>query len=147
MEIKKLLDMSIPYVDECIRSLLRDSRDRIAELEATIRENTAEVALIINPGCIEQPSHEDLILWLSAYRDEFIDKSKMIDLLLEDPWISIKDRIPDHADEVMVSYNNGIAFAKYWETTGMWLSNNSNVNNGDLVTHWQPIPSPPKEQE
>ncbi len=36
MEIKKLLDMSIPYVDECIRSLLRDSRDRIAELEAQI---------------------------------------------------------------------------------------------------------------
>jgi len=59
----------------------KELREHIASLEATIRENTAQAALIINPPLIEQPSHEDFILWLSSYRDEFIAKSEHVELL------------------------------------------------------------------
>jgi len=51
--------------------------DKIKSLEAQLKQNTAQAAAVINSPLMEQPSHEDFMMWLSDYRDEFIAKSQM----------------------------------------------------------------------
>jgi uncharacterized protein DUF551 len=58
-------------------------------------------------------------------------------------WISVKDRLPEKEKKVLV-------YAKYFETTqdsltkyGDWLDSDPQAN----ITHWMPLPEPPKENE
>lgn len=66
-------------------------------------------------------------------------------------WISVKDRLPDFFDEVLV-YNSccddsGISIA--WRkqgNNGGWVWDSRMVYPDDLVgvTHWMPLPNPPE---
>ena len=68
-------------------------------------------------------------------------------------WISVKDRLPEEKDyhECEESYDgvvlwwNGktIGIGWYYESTGSW----ANLHDSEIygVTHWMPIPEPPKE--
>ncbi len=64
---------------------------------------------------------------------------------MQGEWISVKDRLPENYDSVLVyckgnssivdvcSYSDSIGFmgiAPYWI---------------ELITHWMPLPEPPKE--
>ena len=56
-------------------------------------------------------------------------------------WISVKDRLPEKYEEVLV-YS-----AKYGVQVD-WIADNTDYlwwNYGELVTHWMPLPEPPKE--
>lgn len=65
-------------------------------------------------------------------------------------WISVEDRLPDEArPEVLffVSELNQIELGKFNETTGKWIVPYSDVyyqNGFNWVTHWMPLPEPPK---
>ena len=89
----------------------------------------------------------------------------IIDVLEDRGWISVKDRLPDAAGvEVLVLAHNNyydtyvifIAFLAYgeikwctYDTTKMTLERptDNTVNERLTITHWMPLPEPPKEDE
>ena len=58
-------------------------------------------------------------------------------------WISVKDRLPEGANTVLAVDSDGTTASAYY--VGNWHS------GGDLeeddITHWMPLPEPPKEVE
>ena len=58
----------------------------------------------------------------------------------ENPWISVKDRIPEHENEYLVCLDDGFIAATAW-IDGEWEL----WADAGNVTHWQELPKPPKE--
>ena len=56
-------------------------------------------------------------------------------------WISVKDRLPDKGGSYLVfsSKSKTVFTAHYW-LGDRW----SNRANGQFITHWMPLPQPPK---
>ena len=87
-----------------------------------------------------------------------------IDSVLPDGWISVEDRLPKNYGRHLVcldknakrTFGNGIHVAWYYTGTKNWSfslnsaiieGKKSSVNVPSLgVTHWQPLPEPPKEE-
>ena len=61
-------------------------------------------------------------------------------------WISVKDRLPEAYATYLVYGRSvyGIVFADYYGD-GEWLTSNDLTNITRFVTHWMPLPTPPKE--
>lgn len=55
-------------------------------------------------------------------------------------WISVKDKLPEKAGPYLVFHDDiGVGIALY--LGGLWLADN---NHYEFVTHWMPLPEPPK---
>ena len=67
-------------------------------------------------------------------------------------WISVKDRLPETGGYYLVHQMNPrfktsfIQTARYSETRGTWLGAQA-LCSLDFVTHWMPLPEPPKEDD
>lgn len=64
-------------------------------------------------------------------------------------WISVKDRLPGCDDGVVIAiaeYDDGWCTVLAWrnEKTG-WDTDDPLFEDGMEVTHWMPLPEPPKE--
>lgn len=55
-------------------------------------------------------------------------------------WISVDDRLPDKNTTVIATTDNGIVFQCLYAYDGWDLWDGNEVN----ITHWQPMPQPPK---
>jgi len=63
-------------------------------------------------------------------------------------WISVKDRLPEGDDTVIVYCGRGYGLAKYTSLTSMWhiqLFLDEWYKARGCVTHWMPLPEPPQE--
>ena len=72
-------------------------------------------------------------------------------------WISVKDRLPDNSEHdwvlAQITEDNGYMWIpkvmEYRERLGDWhceeLGWLKSHNGAFIVTHWQPLPEPPKE--
>lgn len=67
-------------------------------------------------------------------------------------WISVKDRLPEIADMVLVCTQNGVIDSA-WRTgfqfsalEGHWDTYSERFFKNDKVTYWMPFPEPPKEE-
>jgi hypothetical protein len=58
-------------------------------------------------------------------------------------WISVKDRLPEDASTVLAIDSDGTISSAYY--VGRWHSGGD--LDEDAVTHWMPLPEPPKEVE
>lgn len=63
-------------------------------------------------------------------------------------WISVKDRLPNEMDDCLVWYKSKFTYDHI--RTACYLGNNffstSGISHLDFtVTHWMPLPEPPKE--
>ena len=79
-----------------------------------------------------------------AFKDEITDKKiallTAIDALEQDNgWISVKDRLPEPKAMVLAHCTNGRML-----TVGYFDKDLEYLTSG-RVTHWQPLPTPPKE--
>lgn len=64
-------------------------------------------------------------------------------------WISVKDRLPAYYKDVLVIARNGgelLYMVAYLTIGGLWLRNAA-LRIRCIVTHWMPLPEPPKEDE
>lgn len=72
-------------------------------------------------------------------------------------WISVKDRLPDVAGMYIVTacdewcshgegiwYGTVVVVAEYSGGCWNWNDNGTDYDIDDLVTHWMPLPEPPK---
>ena len=55
-------------------------------------------------------------------------------------WVSVKDRLPEENTTVIVATDNGVVFQCLYSYDGWDLWDDNDVN----ITHWQPMPQPPK---
>ena len=61
-------------------------------------------------------------------------------------WISVKDRLPDHSGYYLVYALGGQDIAEYYKS----VKPSGGFQNHRLtytITHWQPLPEPPKEAD
>ena len=61
-------------------------------------------------------------------------------------WISVKDRLPEDDEMKLITLwdCNSMRMAYYYEQE-LWICNGVDVTG--FVTHWMPLPEPPKESE
>lgn len=59
-------------------------------------------------------------------------------------WISVEERLPNSVDDVLTCRKNGHVEVNYMLVTGKWRYGSVCVNP---ITHWRPLPEPPKEEE
>ena len=61
-------------------------------------------------------------------------------------WVSVDDRLPKDWTDVLVSSRFGfLETAVYTGTPGKWrIGWNGDMLEADSITHWMPIPQPPK---
>lgn len=82
--------------------------------------------------------------------------SDMLDELMEavPKWISVKDEMPPMYRMVLITGNNsagesfGVIKGSYDGDKAQWYRNDIGQyakSRGDTVTHWMPLPEPPKE--
>ena len=55
-------------------------------------------------------------------------------------WISVKDRLPDDGTKVLLYLDYGMIEAS-------WYDSSYYMPFWNRVTHWMPLPEPPKEDE
>ena len=71
-------------------------------------------------------------------------------------WISVKDELPEPETAVLAAFDDGEVWS-LWQKWGeaeheesLWYPKDWNDENRDydwhLVTHWMPLPKPPKEE-
>jgi len=58
-------------------------------------------------------------------------------------WISVKDRLPEDVSEVLIAFGGGVSIACYG---GDWRHPVYPMLPLLSVTHWMPLPQPPKEE-
>ena len=72
-------------------------------------------------------------------------------------WISVDERLPEEDDNYIVTacdegcdgegilwYDTVVIEAEYYKGEWSWNENGTEYDITDLVTHWQPMPQPPK---
>lgn len=69
-----------------------------------------------------------------------------------DGWISVEDRLPKVGETVLFtgknSYGNRFITQRGWFDGDFWRRNDGDkVYPSTPVTHWMPLPEPPKENE
>ena len=61
-------------------------------------------------------------------------------------WISVEDRLPEDNDEVLTFSLGEVFVTRYWKLTSQWLASDARATHLAKVTHWMPLPEPPKDQ-
>ena len=72
-------------------------------------------------------------------------------------WISVYDRLPEEDDNYIVTacdegcsagegiwYSTVVVVAEYYKGSWTWYDGGSEYSLEDIVTHWMPMPNPPK---
>lgn len=81
------------------------------------------------------------------------------DSIMHGGWISVKDRLPDVNDNYIVTacdedcpygegiwYDTVVVVAEYYKGSWTWCDNGLEYDLNGLITHWMPLPQPPKEE-
>lgn len=64
-------------------------------------------------------------------------------------WISVKDKMPNDGCDVIIAFkwrggqSNWSEIGRYDELKDEWYNGDGNLRE---VTHWMPLPEPPKEK-
>ena len=89
---------------------------------------------------------------ISALRARQEQESKTLN-----EWISVKDRLPEEDDNYIVTacdegcsagegiwYSTVVVLAEYYKGSWTWYDGGREYSLEGIVTHWMPMPQPPK---
>lgn len=76
-------------------------------------------------------------LYPDLYVDMLIDNGVVVQR-----WIPVTERLPEDEAEVLVCHKNGFVTDNARFGTHWWFADDQNP-----ITHWMPLPEPPKEGE
>ncbi len=67
-------------------------------------------------------------------------------------WISVEDRLPpDKGKSILVANGHGyVRILAFWnkdDAGWKWIDQNGHFKHFNDITHWMPLPEPPKEEE
>lgn len=66
-------------------------------------------------------------------------------------WISVKDRLPDENDDVLIYDGNGVSAATFDPPSkfhkGRWWLDGETCIDMEYVTHWMPLPPAPTGEQ
>lgn len=76
--------------------------------------------------------------------DEWYGNDEIADELISNgvtvqEWISVGDRLPEDSATVLVCHKNGLVTTNAWLGAHWWFKDERNP-----ITHWMPLPQPPK---
>jgi hypothetical protein len=80
----------------------------------------------------------DAIDRLAAYEETGKTPDEIADMMR---WISVEERLPEHSGLVLAYYDCGTCDVTFHRYGGGWYGD---CEDGH-VTHWMPLPQPPKE--
>jgi len=60
-------------------------------------------------------------------------------------WISVKKKLPEEGTDVLVTDGVACMVAKLDNTKTFYFWSNNSFWSNDEVTHWMPLPEPPKD--
>lgn len=97
------------------------------------------------------PNTEDKLFDLLC-ESEHMDWDRKVEYLIANgvtvqEWISVKDRLPEDSTYVLARLSGGATYQALCLTKGskQWCGANlERFVNKDTVTHWMPLPQPPK---
>lgn len=61
-------------------------------------------------------------------------------------WISIEDRLPNNDNVVLVINKHRVTIARYFGNES-WSGRQGKEHRLSTITHWMPLPEPPKEEK
>lgn len=130
--------------EELIREAMRaNPEEGIKELRKS-SESTTKCC------CAVQTTNEWYKLLMREAADQIERDQKEIEALREKlpKWISVKERLPiDRIKKYLVAFQDAggsiVDMARYFPSDG-WTCDNWDVPQ-NLITHWMPLPDPPKE--
>lgn len=77
-------------------------------------------------------------------------KKKVVEEPKSGEWISVKDRLPEDNENVLAHTRYGEIRVFLSDEEGDWFDERGRFysrNTSGAVTHWMPLPEPPKEEE
>lgn len=125
-----------PYTADCdatdgFSTLAGDALNYIRQLEADLMQSqqaNAGLEIMLNAAQM------DAVTWKRKYE------------AAQPKWISVKERLPDQLEDVL-AFNRNVNitwFSVAYVDRKQWWSAGRMVHH---VTHWMPLPEPPKEAE
>lgn len=74
-------------------------------------------------------------------KDECIRQAHAMPSVNVGEWISVEERLPDNGETVLTVDNEGYMIVASWYELGGWFLP---VCRANPVTHWMPMPEPPR---
>lgn len=62
-------------------------------------------------------------------------------------WISVEERLPEKGIVVLAMWHGEMAFARYTPYRLGWYNLDTRYDSPNAVSHWMPLPEPPKEEK
>ena len=122
-------------------------------------EREALIRRIKEIHCAECDSYHGVrcrACWVDDTLD-YIDSEPAADVATVQEWISVTDRLPDKDGCYIVTacdegcscgdgiwYDTVVIEAEHYKGEWSWNENGTEYDITDLVTHWMPMPNPPK---
>ena len=112
-----------------------DVRDKLIEL---LKTNACPAPFMCDPACRYYGFGD-------CFPDRFADHLIANGVTVQE-WISVDERLPEDWTDVLVLSRFGfLETAVYTGTPGKWRAGwNGDMLESDSITHWMPLPQPPK---
>lgn len=76
-----------------------------------------------------------------------IDGNGNMTIVVKQGWISVKDRLPEKPGKYLVYAQHWIAGVRPIIKCELWIHDKWDKTDAFEVTHWMPLPEPPKEEQ
>ena len=99
-----------------------------------------KILMVFSPttGNLTVPEMRDILT--------IIDSAPSADVEPKQRWIPVTERLPENSKSVIIAHQNGVSTGwhngRYWERGA--ATGHSKIKT---VTHWMPLPEPPKGEE
>jgi hypothetical protein len=80
------------------------------------------------------------------FADAVQQAADAIEELSKPRWIPVTERLPENGEYVLCFCRANIVCVLRRDKDGDWYENPTHVYMSGFVTHWMPLPSPPKEE-